>query len=177
MTRALNGDIRRRVDSSGRVWFSGEDAAELLLRGYDITALHIDRTPDIEVYNHWCDKMDKTSFAISTAIPDPVDMQRRIDTWWITTFHDLAVKDILLQRCNSTTEQQRVMTELDLFEARGLIPVLRLMFMLVDHFRRNNIVWGVGRGSSVSSFCLYLIGVHRIHSLKYGLDISEFLRN
>jgi DNA polymerase III alpha subunit len=42
--------------------------------------------------------------------------------------------------------------------------------------RKNNILWGVGRGSSVASFVLYLIGIHRINSLFYNLPIEEFLK-
>jgi DNA polymerase III alpha subunit len=42
--------------------------------------------------------------------------------------------------------------------------------------RDNNIVWGVGRGSSIASFVLYLIGIHRINSLYYDLSINEFLK-
>ena len=42
--------------------------------------------------------------------------------------------------------------------------------------RKNNIVWGVGRGSSVASFVLFLIGVHKINSLYYDISIDEFLR-
>jgi len=34
----------------------------------------------------------------------------------------------------------------------------------------------VGRGSSVASYCLYLLGVHKINSLKFDLDIKEFLK-
>jgi DNA polymerase III alpha subunit len=65
---------------------------------------------------------------------------------------------------------------MDLYDERHLEPVLQLMIFLVDTFRKNKIVWGVGRGSSVASYCLYLIGVHRINSLRYGLDIGEFLK-
>jgi len=54
--------------------------------------------------------------------------------------------------------------------------LLRYMIYLVDFMRENNIVWGVGRGSSVASYVLYLIGVHRINSIQYGLDWHEFLR-
>ena len=43
--------------------------------------------------------------------------------------------------------------------------------------REKNIIWGVGRGSSVSSYILYLIGVHRINSIKYELDYKEFFGN
>jgi DNA polymerase III alpha subunit len=38
------------------------------------------------------------------------------------------------------------------------------------------VIWGVGRGSSVSSYVLYLLGVHRINSMYYDLDVGEFLR-
>jgi len=50
------------------------------------------------------------------------------------------------------------------------------MKYLVDLMRENNIVWGVGRGSSVSSFVLFLIGIHRINSIYYDLDVEEFLK-
>jgi len=46
----------------------------------------------------------------------------------------------------------------------------------VDTMQANNVVWGVGRGSSVASYVLYLIGVHKIDSIKYNLDWQEFLR-
>jgi DNA polymerase III alpha subunit len=73
-------------------------------------------------------------------------------------------------------EVARVTAELKLFKNRGMYPVLRLLIYLVDFMRAHNVVWGVGRGSSVASFCLYLIGIHRINSLKYDLDINEFLK-
>ena len=66
--------------------------------------------------------------------------------------------------------------ELNAYDERGLIPVLRYMIYLVDTMRENNIVWGVGRGSSVASYVLYLIGIHRINSIQYNLDYKEFLR-
>ena len=50
------------------------------------------------------------------------------------------------------------------------------MKYIIDTLRENNIVWGVGRGSSVSSYMLYLIGVHKVDSIKYNLNINEFIR-
>jgi DNA polymerase III alpha subunit len=70
----------------------------------------------------------------------------------------------------------RVFDELNAFEERSMINLLRYMIYLVDFMRENGIVWGVGRGSSVASYVLYLIGVHRIDSIKYNLDWREFLR-
>lgn len=75
-----------------------------------------------------------------------------------------------------TQKQARVEEELVLFRTRNLYPVLQLMIYIIDTMRKHNLVWGVGRGSSVASYCLYLIGVHKIDSVKYNLDIREFLK-
>ena len=71
---------------------------------------------------------------------------------------------------------QRLRDELFEFEVRGMMNLLRWLKYVVDTARDNNIVWGVGRGSSVSSYVLYLIGVHKIDPIKYSLDYRDFLR-
>ena len=82
----------------------------------------------------------------------------------------------LLDQCTHEDEIQRVGKELLMYQKRDLFMLLQYMKYLVDLMRENNIVWGVGRGSSVSSFVLFLIGIHRINSLYYDLDIEEFLK-
>jgi DNA polymerase III alpha subunit len=79
-------------------------------------------------------------------------------------------------RCETQEEKDRCEEELAEFKARDMNNLLRYMIYLVDFMRENDIVWGVGRGSSVASYVLYLIGVHRIDSIKYNLDWREFLR-
>jgi DNA polymerase III alpha subunit len=70
----------------------------------------------------------------------------------------------------------RVSLELDEFEKRNLTDLLRFLVYFIDTIRKNNIVYGVGRGSSIASYVLYLLKVHRIDSFKYKLDIKEFLK-
>lgn len=82
----------------------------------------------------------------------------------------------LLDQCANDAELQRVGHELLLYQERDLFNLLRYMKYLVDTLRANNIVWGVGRGSSVSSFVLFKLGVHKINSLYYDLDPAEFLK-
>jgi DNA polymerase III alpha subunit len=57
-----------------------------------------------------------------------------------------------------------------------MFDLLFYLKYLVDTLRENKVVWGVGRGSSVASYVLYLIGIHKIDSIKYDLDITEFLK-
>jgi DNA polymerase III alpha subunit len=71
---------------------------------------------------------------------------------------------------------QRLIEELEEFRARNMLPLLKVLKYVVDTLRSNNVLWGVGRGSSVASYVLYLLGVHRIDSVKYKLDWREFLR-
>jgi DNA polymerase III alpha subunit len=82
----------------------------------------------------------------------------------------------VLDQCKDEIELQRAGEELLLFQDRGMFTLLKYLKYLVDTMRTHNIVWGVGRGSSVASFILFLIGIHRINSLYYDLSIDEFLK-
>jgi len=82
----------------------------------------------------------------------------------------------LFEQCQTEKEFFRVKDELDLYQQFNLRQILIIAKYLVDTFRKNQLVWGVGRGSSVASYCLYLIGLHKIDSIKYNLDVREFLK-
>ena len=80
------------------------------------------------------------------------------------------------QQCETAQELARCNQELELYVKLQLVPVLRHLKYMLDTWRSNNIVWGVGRGSSISSYVLYLLGVHKINPLKYNLDYQEFFK-
>jgi DNA polymerase III alpha subunit len=92
------------------------------------------------------------------------------------SYTKIDVKKYLLDKCNTEEERDRVLMEYKLFEDKGFTKVLQFLIYFVDTLRQNGVLWGVGRGSSVSSFCLFLIGVHKINPLLYNLDYREFLR-
>ena len=91
-------------------------------------------------------------------------------------YKQLDIAEYLLKLCTTDAELQRVGTELLLYQERNMFDLLCFLVYIVDVMREQDIVWGVGRGSSVASYVLYLIGVHKIDSLYYDLDIAEFLR-
>jgi DNA polymerase III alpha subunit len=91
-------------------------------------------------------------------------------------YKNFDIAKYVLDQCKTEEEMQRAGQELLLYQEREMFVLLKYLKYLVDTMRNNNIVWGVGRGSSVSSFVLFLIGVHKINSLYYGLDIDEFLK-
>lgn len=74
------------------------------------------------------------------------------------------------------TRVLRVEDEVRLYKELNLLPILRIIIYIINTLQDKKIVWGVGRGSSVSSYILYLIGVHDVDSVKYDLEITDFLR-
>jgi DNA polymerase III alpha subunit len=91
-------------------------------------------------------------------------------------YYEIDIAKWVLDQCKTEEELQRAGDELIKFHDRNMFPLLKYLKYLVDTMRRNNIVWGVGRGSSVASYVLYLIGIHRINSLYYQLSVDEFLK-
>ena len=106
------------------------------------------------------------------------DFDRENQAQWYMpqAYRDMDIAEHVLSLCQGDAELQRAGQELLMYQERGLMDLLRYMRYLCDVMRQNNIIWGVGRGSSVASFVLFLLGVHRVNSLYYDLDPGEFLR-
>jgi DNA polymerase-3 subunit alpha len=103
--------------------------------------------------------------------------QQNQQTWLMPDeYKQFDIAQWVLSQCSSDVEIQRAGHELLEYAERNLLDMLCYLKYLVDTMRENNVVWGVGRGSSVASFVLYKIGVHRINSLYYDLDFHEFMR-
>jgi DNA polymerase III alpha subunit len=107
--------------------------------------------------------------------PIPTD---RIDhsVWFMPSeYQHMDIEEFLVNQCPGGN-QNRLLSEISEYKRRDLLNLLRQMKYIVDTLRKNNIVWGVGRGSSVSSYVLFLLGVHKIDSVKYNLPIEEFFK-
>jgi DNA polymerase III alpha subunit len=104
--------------------------------------------------------------------------KKQIDStrWFIPReYQEMDIEAYVVE--NSPTENyERVMQELQLFKQNNMLPVLKTMKYVVDTLRANNVIWGVGRGSSVASYVLHIIGVHKIDSIKYNIPIEEFFK-
>lgn len=91
-------------------------------------------------------------------------------------YYELDIAKWVLDQCKTEESLQRAGQELLEYNSRGMLVLLQYLKYLVDTMRKHSIIWGVGRGSSVASYVLFLIGVHRIDSLFYDLPIDEFLK-
>ncbi len=99
------------------------------------------------------------------------------EKWFMPqSYKDMNISKHVLSLCQTQAELQRCGAELLMYQERGLFDLLRYVKYLVDVMELNSVVWGVGRGSSVSSYVLYKLRLHKIDSMYYDLDVSEFLR-
>ena len=170
---------RTKINEHGDVIFSEEDAIDLLYTDpdFDISKLYF---ADIQKYSESLKDLGIDLPVINTAPhrdkPELFD-KANCDRWHMPDkYYQINVLQWLLEKCQNDEEKMRVQMEYDLFEKKNFIRVLQFLIYFIDTLRANNIVWGVGRGSSVASFCLFLIGVHKINPMLYNLDITEFLR-
>ena len=171
-----------KTDELGIPRFSNRDLIDMIYIGHadKIHVVLCDPSDDVDRFNAAMEEqgLDK----LQKYIPLDVD-QKTFDgvcqgEWFIPQeYKELDVYSFVMNKAgDDLAELERVEEELAQFKVRGMNNLLRYMIYLVDFMRENGIVWGVGRGSSVASYVLYLIGVHKIDSIQFGLDWREFLR-
>lgn len=171
-----------RTDKFGQLIFNEHDVVHLYMQGHDMSVLShllVDNTIDLETAAHILDNVP------AFVRYDELVQQQSVEQWdhrcqanWYMPqeYKDLDIAEYVLSLCKSDVELQRCGHELMLFQERNLFDLLRYLKYLVDLMTENKLIWGVGRGSSVASFVLYKLRVHRINSLYYELDPAEFLR-
>jgi DNA polymerase III alpha subunit len=91
-------------------------------------------------------------------------------------YKTLDIAKYILSLCTTQEELQRCGDELMLYQSMGLFDLLCYLKYLVDTMEASNIIWGVGRGSSVASFVLFKLRIHKVNSMFYKLNVTEFLR-
>ncbi len=114
---------------------------------------------------------------VEAELDDAEYIKQCVSNWPMPqSYYELDLAEYFASKITTVDQAERVIQELELYEQYELTTILKFMVYLVDTMREHKIVWGVGRGSSVASYCLFLIGLHKIDSLKYNLDIKEFLK-
>jgi DNA polymerase III alpha subunit len=171
------------INTYGQVEISEREAFEFLYgkKIPDLRGVYIDLESVIDQYNQ-ARKINADRIPELSILTEPNISIEEFDkinqkNWFMPEEYRLYdIVDWLYCQCRTMEQKDRVAEELRLFAQHDMILLLKYVKYLVDTMRKNNIVWGVGRGSSVASYVLYLIGAHKIDSLKFQLDINEFLK-
>ncbi len=172
-----------------KLWYDGsitvepENLMKKLELGQSIRGMFVERmTPEIERFNRLVRKEDRIIVEADHQVQHNFDWNIPDKYLVMNVVEYILQKFYALARIEKLTVDEigvrldRVEEELTLFIDFNLLSVLLLMVYIIDTLKEKNVVWGVGRGSSVSSYVLYILEVHDIDSVKFELDIGDFLK-
>jgi DNA polymerase III alpha subunit len=165
-------------DKFGNAIYQEKDLINLLYANQEefITQVLVEETSGVSQFelnsNLILNKINQSLYDL-----DIEDFDKICQNDWLIPedYKNMDIEGFLVHQCPKEN-YQRLIDELQEFRARNMLPLLRTLKYVVDTLRNHNIIWGVGRGSSVASYVLYILGVHRIDSVKYNLNWREFLR-
>jgi len=168
-----------KTDSVGQVVLGEADLISLIMQGRDLESvggLLVDDSVDIEAAAFWLEHVPDFTHWTEPDAQAVFDHMQQSEWHMPEEYKTLDIAQHVLSLCATDAQLQRCGSELLQYQERGLFDLLRYLKYLVDVMRHNHVIWGVGRGSSVASYVLYMLGVHRIDSMYYELDAREFLR-
>ena len=159
------------INNKGQMYIDDNEIVELMLANRQVKILPSNKT-SFQQFESTCKKY-------GLDVPFKLASDRSDIHWAMPVeYENLDIQDYInkLHPDLNAAQWMRIAEELYEFEKRNLVDLLRFLCYFVTVLRSNNIIYGVGRGSSIASYVLYLIGIHRIDSYKFNLDIKEFLK-
>ena len=166
-----------RLDQFSNPIFSEQDLFEALYKGQALSPnMIVEPSPEtIKLGEHiGFDFLPPYSKEFNIELTQ-YDSALQSDWFMPDEYKQMDIEGFIVTQCPKQN-YQRVVDELAEYKSRNMLDLLRWLKYFVDTCEKEGIVWGIGRGSSVASYVLYLIGVHSVDSVKYNLDWQEFLR-
>lgn len=132
------------------------------------TTIKVPRSETTEIYKHRYN--EDLSADIETDI-DPVPQNYK---------HTQEELFELIERLESSIRYNdeevyldRLEKELTFFDKTDNVKFLLKVSDLIEKFKRDGVVWGVGRGSGSASYTLFLLEVHDIDPVQYKIPFYE----
>lgn len=168
------------TDKFGQLIFDDSGIINLVMKGIDISTSNFlvegISVTDIDSVNALTNSNTLSSYVNKDISVNEFDVRNQKNWHMPSEYHTLDIAEHILSLCTTQAELQRCGDELIMYQERKLFALLRYLHYLVNVMKENDIIWGVGRGSSVSSYVLYKLEVHKVDSMFYKLNIDEFLR-
>jgi DNA polymerase III alpha subunit len=168
-----------RINNLAQAIVDEDDFVDIMYAGSKCHTIIVDDCKWVEQYNNAADlfEFDQIHWEQETIATRDEYAAQCLDDWNLPEeYTNFDISEYLLSKCTDQAAKDRVASELDEYNKHNMHNVLIFVKYFVDTLTDHGIVWGVGRGSSVASYVLFLLGLHRVDSLKYDLDIHEFLK-
>lgn len=171
------------ITDRGEVVHTYDNLLHMALMGEEIVGMLSEQHPDIDLFN----KRNgyDPNLVIHTWADDGVLAGPDVETyvWNIPDeYKQLDIEELLIQRliergfADNPNYTERLAQEIFMMSERDMYPFVQCLVWIIDEFRKNKVVWGVGRGSSCASLAMFLLDINRIDPVKYDIPITEFLK-
>lgn len=169
-----------KQNNFGELIYTDDDVCDLVLKGHtpaELAGMIVDSSVELKYLIDLLDAPPSWASEQERSItPAEFHSQQQANWHMPEQYKNMDIAAHVLGLCTTEAELQRCGKELLLYQERDLFNLLRFMVYMVDVMIEHKIIWGVGRGSSVASYVLYKLQVHKINSMYYNLDVEEFLR-
>lgn len=169
-----------KLDHCDNAVLTVEEAVQLCLCGGDLQGVFVNHADTVAQFNQQAHRLQQLAPVLHSSDPGVTAAQwhQELSSQWMMPerYQQLDIGQHLLDLTHTDAQAQRVHQELEIYAKHGLLDLLRYLVYMVDTMLEHGVVWGVGRGSSVASYVLYLIGINSIDPMQHGLEITEFLK-
>ena len=171
-SRTLWFDGTSEVDSSAvkPLLLMGVCPSKIIVKNHDQETIAFNRLSDIEIKDS---KNEHMVFDLNWEIPEYY-LNLDIDQYINQKLSSFLSSKPQLDRSAYENRLRKEMLEI---KKAGMSNLIKTLIYVVDTFRSTNTIWGVGRGSSCASLALFLIDVHRVDPVKYGISMEEFFHS
>jgi DNA polymerase III alpha subunit len=166
-----------RLDQFSNPIFSEQDIFEALYKGQALPPeMFVELNDDIKKLEEVSELKFWTPLDNYNITLKEYDSTLQTNWYMPDEYKSMDIEEFVYSKCLTQISTVRVTQEMAEYKSRNMLDLLRWLKYFVDTCEKEGVVWGIGRGSSVASYVLYLIGVHSVDSIKYNLDWQEFLR-
>jgi DNA polymerase III alpha subunit len=166
-----------------RLWYDGiiqvksEQLEKYLIKGITPDKLAVFELDEaVRQYNQWATQQIKTKSEVQVELIDQTFTIPK--QYWIEDIPEyLRSLETKIKHDNLYQQRiERLKKEIHLISDHQMTDMIRIVYYVVTIFKEKNIIWGVGRGSSCSSYVLYLMGLHLVDPVKYNIAIEDFIK-
>lgn len=166
----------------GDVTLSEDQLIQFLSAGTSPARVFVDKiTSTVEQYNRLVPLNQQLT--VKTSVNTQWNYEWILPPEFASIDIDRHVRALLVDECSKFGDADakirvvRTLTELAAFKQANLHGLLRVLNYVINTLTKNNVPWGVGRGSSVASYVLFLMGVHDVDSVLYDLNFNQFMKD
>jgi len=179
----LHIDLNDRiVTDEGEVVAKHELLVKQALSGEVFTDLRAIAHPDIKRYNKHSGNANPIGVWEPTEKgsgigPDPDTFEWTIPKKYLSmNIEELCIEALEQKRLINDVYVNRLSWELIQMELKDMHQFVRCLLYVTHQFKENDVVWGVGRGSSCASLIMYLLDINKVDPVKYGIPAEEFFK-